>query len=180
MPTPFSFASCRFLGVSSTLTLFLLFFAAIRSASGQWTAADAQAAFNDYNDAFYFNPSGDNYDYRSAQGSTSTSGFWVGAEEIEMAIDAYNQNPTAANQTIINQLCNGFTAEYSSDWSSDSYDDDLMWATIAFTRAAHATGNSAWLGDAETNFAVVWSRGYDTTFGGGIWWNSAVENASSG
>ena len=180
MPTRFSFASCRFLGVSSTLTLFLLFFAAIRSASGQWTAADAQAAFNDYNDAFYFNPSGDNYDYRSAQGSTSTSGFWVGAEEIEMAIDAYNQNPTAANQTIINQLCNGFTAEFSSDWSGDSYDDDLMWATIAFTRAAQATGNSAWLADAEASFAVVWNRGYDTTFGGGIWWNSAVETAASG
>lgn len=180
MPTRSLLASCRTLGVSSIFTLLLLFFAAIRSASAQWTPADAQAAFSDYNNAFYFNPGGDNYDYRLSQGATSTTGFWVNAEEIEMAIDAYNQNPTAANQTIINQLCNGFTALYSGDWSSDSYDDDLMWATIAFTRAAKATGNSAWLADAETNFAVVWSRGYDTTFGGGIWWNSAVENTSSG
>jgi len=173
--------SCRPVGVRAIFTLFLLFFAAVSSASAQWTPADAQSAFNDYNNAFYFNPGGgNNYDYRVSQGSTSTSGFWVGAEEIELAIDAYDQNPTAANQTIINQLCNGFTAEYSSNWSSDSFDDDLMWATIAFTRAAKATGTSAWLAEAETNFAVVWSRGYDTTFGGGIWWNSAVENTSSG
>jgi predicted alpha-1,6-mannanase (GH76 family) len=180
MPTRSPFASCRTVGVPAILTLFLLFCPAARFASAQWTSANAQSAFSDYNNAFYFNPSGDNYVYRSSQGSTSTSGFWVGAEEIELAIDAYNQDPTAANQTIINQLCNGFTAEYTSNWSSDSYDDDLMWATIAFTRAAHATGNSAWLADAESNFAVVWSRGYDTTFGGGIWWNSAVANASSG
>ena len=180
MTTRSLFASCRIFGVLSIPTLFLLFFPAVRSASAQWTSATAQSAFSDYNNAFYFNSSGDNYDYRSSQGSTSTSGFWVGAEEIELAIDAYNQNPTAANKTIINQLCNGFTAEYSGDWSSDSYDDDLMWATIAFTRAAQATGNSVWLADAEANFAVVWSRGYDTTFGGGIWWNSASENTSSG
>jgi|CZKL01.1.fsa_nt_gi hypothetical protein len=180
MLTRTPFASCRTVGVTAILTLFLLFFPAVRLASAQWTSANAQAAFSDYNNAFYFNPSGDNYDYRSSQGSTSTSGFWVVAEEIELAIDAYNQNPTAANQTIINQLCNGFVAQYSSNWSSDSYDDDLMWATIAFTRAARATGNSVWLADAEANFAVVWSRGYDTTFGGGIWWNSAVENTSSG
>jgi hypothetical protein len=180
MPSRSAFASCRTAGVLSILTLFLLSFAAVRSASAQWTAADAQSAFSDYNSAFYFNPSGDNYDYRVSQGSTSTTAFWVSSEEIELAIDAYNQNPTAANQTIINQLCNGFTSRYTGDWSSDSYDDDLMWATIAFTRAAQATGNSAWLADAEANFAVVWNRGYDTTFGGGIWWNSAVENTSSG
>ncbi|HTW48264.1 MAG TPA: glycoside hydrolase family 76 protein [Acidobacteriaceae bacterium] len=180
MPARYSFASCRTHGVISIFTFLLTFLAAVPSTFAQWTPADAQTAFSDYNDAFYFNPSGDNYDYRSSQGATSTSGFWVGAEEIELAIDAYNQNPTAANQTVINQLCNGFSAEYTGNWSSDSYDDDLMWATIAFTRAAKATGNSVWLDDAETNFATVWSRGYDTTFGGGIWWNSAVENTASG
>jgi predicted alpha-1,6-mannanase (GH76 family) len=141
-------------------------------AAAQWTTADEQTAFNDYNNAFYFNPSGDNYDYRSEQGSTSTSGFWVGAEEIELALDAYDQNPTSANATIINQLCNGFITQFSSDWSGDTYDDDLMWATIAFIRAYKATGNSTWLTDAENNFATVWSRGYDTTYGGGIWWNA--------
>jgi hypothetical protein len=180
MQTRSTLPRLRALSVSSISALILYFFTASPCAFAQWTPADAQAAFSDYNDAFYLNSSGDNYIYRVSQGATSPSGFWVQAEEIEMAIDAYNQNPTTANQTIINQLCNGFTAEYTGNWSSDSYDDDLMWATIAFTRAAKATGNSAWLADAETNFAVVWSRGYDTTFGGGIWWNSAVENTSSG
>jgi hypothetical protein len=147
-------------------------------ARAQWSSADALTAFNDYNDGFYFNPGGDNYDYRVVQGSTSTSGFWVQAEEIELAIDAYNANPSSTNQTIINQLCNGFVAQFGSNWDSDSYDDDLLWATIAFVRAYGATGNAAWLSDAETNFNTVWSRGYDNTFGGGIFWNSAVEGTS--
>lgn len=180
MPSQFTRISCRTLGVSSFLTLLLLLLAATPAAFGQWAAADAETAFSDFNNAFYFNPSGDNYDYRLLQGSTSYNGFWVQAELIEMADDAYNQNPTAANQTIINQLCNGFTAQYTANWSSDGYDDDLMWATIAFTRAAKATGNSAWLTEAETNFNVVWSRGYDTTLGGGIWWYAPAANTPSG
>jgi predicted alpha-1,6-mannanase (GH76 family) len=173
-------ANCH---VDSARWLFLailLVLGIVCPAEAQWTAADAQTAFSDYNNAFYFNPSDDNYDYRGQQGSTSTSGFWVGAEEIELAIDAYNQNPTAANATIINQLCNGFVAQFGSNWSSDSFDDDLMWATIAFVRAYKATSNSTWLNNAETNFSVVWNRGYDTTFGGGIWWNAAQANTPSG
>jgi hypothetical protein len=162
------------------LPAFLLAWCTVHPAVAQWTAADAQTAFNDYNNAFYFNSGGNNYDYRLNQGSTSPTAFWISAEQIETAIDAFNQNSTTTNQNIINQLCNGFVARYTNDWSSDSFDDDLMWATIAFTRAAKATGNTAWLTDAETNFATVWSRGYDTTFGGGIWWNSAAESTSSG
>jgi hypothetical protein len=103
------------------LPAFLFALCVARPAAAQWTAVDEQTAFNDYNNAFYFNPRGDNYDYRSEQGSTSTSGFWVGAEEIEVALDAYNQNPTSANATIINQLCNGFIAQFSSDWSGDCF-----------------------------------------------------------
>jgi predicted alpha-1,6-mannanase (GH76 family) len=180
MPTRFPHVSCRKLGVSSFLTLLLLLLTASPAAFGQWTPANAQTAFSDFNNAFYFNPSDDNYDYRLLQGSTSYNGFWVQANLIEMAVDAYNENPTSANQNIINQLCNGFTAQYTGNWSSDGYDDDLMWATIAFTEAAKATGNSAWLADAETNFNIVWSRGYDTTLGGGIWWYAPAANTSSG
>jgi predicted alpha-1,6-mannanase (GH76 family) len=144
-------------------------------AHAQWAASDAQAAFSDYNTAFYFSPSSGNYDYRKQQGSTSTIGFWTGAETIELAEDAYELNPTTSNQTIVSQLCNGFVAQNTGNWSGDSYDDDLMWATIAFTRAYQITGNSTWLSDAETNFATVWSRGYDSS-GGGIWWDTPADN----
>jgi hypothetical protein len=180
MPIQCAHSSCCKLGVSSFLTLFLFLLTASPAAFGQWTAIDAQTAYSDYNNAFYFNPSGDIYGYRLLEGSTSYNGFWVQANLIEMAVDAYNQNPSSANQNMINQLCNGFVAQHTGNWSSDGYDDDLMWATIAFTLAAKATGNPAWLADAETNFAVVWSRGYDTTLGGGIWWYAPAANTSSG
>jgi predicted alpha-1,6-mannanase (GH76 family) len=167
-------APLRLRGLARLLLTALLLSGVTRVAHAQWSATDAQTAFSDYNNAFYFNPSGSNYDYRVQQGSTTTSGFWVGAEEIELAEDAYAQNPTSGNQTIITQLCNGFVTQFTGNWSGDTYDDDLMWATIAFVRAYNATGNSTWLSDAETNFATVWSRGYDTT-NGGIWWNTATD-----
>jgi predicted alpha-1,6-mannanase (GH76 family) len=153
----------------------LLLSGAAQAAHAQWAASDAETAFDDYNNAFYFNLSGDNYAYRNQQDSTSTIGFWTGAETIELAEDAYDLNPTTANQTIITQLCNGFVAQFTGNWSGDSYDDDLMWATIAFTRAYQDTGNATWLADAETNFATVWSRGYDSS-GGGIWWDTPADN----
>jgi predicted alpha-1,6-mannanase (GH76 family) len=146
----------------------------------QWTAANAQTAFNSYNNAFYFNPEGANYDYRVDQGSTTATAFWVAAEEIELAVDAYHENPSSANETMVTQLTNGFIALHGTNWSSDIYDDDLMWATIAFARAYGVTSNSSLLSDAETNFNTVWSRGYDTTFGGGIWWQSSCESGCFG
>ena len=102
---------CRMRGVSWILIPILCMLADARPTAAQWTAADAQAAFSDYNNAFYFNPAGNNYDYRLNQGSTSPTAFWISAEQIEMAIDAYNQNATTTNQTIINQLCNGFCGQ---------------------------------------------------------------------
>ena len=180
MDVRFCAVLCRVIGLRWLSLAMLLVLSTTRPARAQWTTADAQTAFSNYNNGFYFNPSGNNYDYRVQQGSTTTSGFWVGAEEIELAIDAYNNSPTTTNLNIINQLCNGFVAQFGSNWSGDSFDDDLMWATIAFVRAYSATGTPAWLSDAETNFAVVWSRGYDTTFGGGIWWNASQANTSSG
>ena len=162
------------------LVLTLILLAATQSAKAQWTSADAQTAYSNYNNAFYFNPSGNNYDYRVDQGSTTPTAFWVAAEEIELAIDAYHENSNSTNENIITQLTNGFVTLHGTNWSSNEYDDDLMWGTIAFLRAYGVTANSALLTDAETNFNTVYSRGYDTTFGGGIWWQSACESGCSG
>lgn len=166
--------------MKSRRALWFVVFAVLFSCSSltvfaQWTDADSQAAFAAYNNAFYFSPDGEHYDYRSQQRSVNTSGFWVGAEEIELALDAYDKTPTPATADIINKLCAGFVAQFGDDWSSNSYDDDLMWATIAFVRAYKVTNNTQWLNDAETNFTTVWNRGYDTTYGGGIWWNAATK-----
>jgi predicted alpha-1,6-mannanase (GH76 family) len=141
-------------------------------ASAQWTAANADTAFNDYNNAFYYDISGSNYGYRLDQGSTTLSGFWTTAEQIEMVVDAYNQSGSSTYKGMITQLINGFNYEHSSWWNgSDKYDDDMMWATIAFIRAYEVTGTSAWLTDAEDAFNTVYSRGLASN--GGLYWYTA-------
>jgi len=145
-------------------------------ASAQWTAGNTNAAWNGFNSAyFYENPSGDGH-FASTIAGSSPSGFWQQAELIDMAVDAYvwskayETGSTTGIQNEINALCEGFVYRNGNSWSADMYNDDLMWATIAFTRAYGATGNSQWLSDAETNFNTVYSRGLASN--GGIYWNT--------
>jgi hypothetical protein len=93
------------------------------------------------------------------------SNIWHFAEQIEMADDAYyfmaNNYPTqdrSAYVTEINQLCTGFEGNNGKLWTADHFNDDIIWATMAFARAYSVTGNSEWLSDAETNFMAVWGR----------------------
>jgi predicted alpha-1,6-mannanase (GH76 family) len=158
---------CRFAAI-----VFVLGCAGINQASAQWTAANADTAFNDYNNAFYFDITGSDYGYRVDQGSTSPTSFWMAAEQIEMVVDAYNQSGSSTYKGMITQLVNGFNYEHSSWWNgADKYDDDLMWATIAFIRAYQAVGTSAWLTDAEDAFSTVYNRGLASN--GGIYWYTA-------
>ncbi len=103
-----------------------------------------------------------------------------------MTIQVYNWaqvNDTSLAPSVkaeITSLCEGFRDRYGDNWTSNSYDDDVLWAVIAFTEAYTATGNSQYLTDAQNGFDLVYNRGYDTNFGGGIWWNSACEAGCSG
>ena len=149
---------------------------ATHSASAQWTTGDVKAIWSGYNNAFYYTDSNGGY-YRNLQGGTTPSFFWILAEEIEVAEDAEywdsinNTGNVAADKAQIVELCKGFTYLHGHDWSSDAYNDDLSVAVIAFIRCYAITGTSSCLSDAETNHNTVYSRGYDTTLGGGLWWN---------
>lgn len=153
------------------------FLTASAPARAQWTAADAKKSFQAYNQAFLLEAGTHLRDYRVRQGSDEITAFWVASEEIELAEDAYQRQPSPEMKALIDQLCAGFVAQHGvgAAWNVNVYDDDLMWATIAFTRASSITGNRRWLRDAEAAFQTVWTRGYDTEMGGGIWWRSDCE-----
>lgn len=137
--------------------LFLL--GTTRPASAQWTAGDAQRAFTAYNNAFlHTEPDGYSKFYATAQGVTTPQGFWTFAEEIEVAEDAYYENPTSANKTLVQGLLDGFIYLHGDSWSSDPWNDDLDVAIIAFARGYNITGTTRWLNDAESNFSTVWGR----------------------
>src|SRR5690242_8598728 len=87
-----------------------------------FTVADANTAFTAYNTAFLV---GGYY-----------PGWWTGAEEIEMAEDAFDNLPTAARQTVVRNACNQFIANHGSSWTVaggnfNNFNDDISWAVIA-------------------------------------------------
>jgi hypothetical protein len=148
----------------------LLLVGGTHSASAQWRAVDAQNAWSGYQNAFLkLEPDGYSKVFVKKQGDpvSSYEYMWQQAEEIEVAEDAYYQNPTTANKTTVQALCDGFVnyvfkgsfGGTGDDWSADTYNDDLGVAVIAFIRAYNITGTTRWLTDAENNFNVIWNRG---------------------
>ena len=135
-------------------------------ASLAFTTNDAVTIFTAYNSVFQVNG--------------YYPGWWTGAEEIEMAEDAYDNSPTAARQTIVSNACNGFISANGSSWFNSAashyneYNDDISWAVIAFARGYLITGNTTFLNVAKNNWDGMYNRAWDTNFmGGGLWWRQS-------
>src|SRR6266403_4324845 len=94
-------------------------------AASAFTTNDAITIFTAYNSAFQ-------------QASGYYPGWWTGAEEIEMAEDAYENSPALARQNNVANACNQFISNHTSNWTSgggfNKFNDDISWAVIAMAR----------------------------------------------
>jgi predicted alpha-1,6-mannanase (GH76 family) len=178
--------------VPNVLCAFTLVLITTLPASAQWTAGDTKNAWNGYLSAYqYTGAAGYDYLFATTIGGSSHDAFWVMAEEIDMAVDAYvwaETNDSSNLSTYENEvegLCDGFVSvhpdsEGGGSWASEtSYNDDLDVATIAFARAYKVTGTTRWLTDAEDASNEVWSRGQEGNGGlcqstSGCYENSSV------
>lgn len=160
------------------LALGLALVAAGAFSARAFTAAEATDIWNSFNNAFYVGNNGNAY-YLNIHGGTKLS-LWQQAETIEMACDREAVSGSSSDQAIITALCNGFEADFGTDWTgSTDYNDDVMWASLAFARAYYRTGNGSFAGLAADNFNYVYNGGghrtspqYDDTLGGGMWWTT--------
>ena len=133
-------------------------------AASAFTTNDAVTIFDAYNAAF-------------RDGTGYYPGWWTGAEEIEMAEDAYDNLPTAARRTGVASACGQFISHHTANWTSGSgfneYNDDISWAVIAMARGYLITGNTTFRDVAKANWDAMYSRAWDTNFtGGGLWWRT--------
>ncbi|MFO1513703.1 MAG: glycoside hydrolase family 76 protein [Verrucomicrobiota bacterium] len=140
-------------------------------AGSAFTTNDAITIFDAYNAAF-------------RDGTGYYPGWWTGAEEIEMAEDAYDNLPTAARQTGVANACNQFVVHHTSNWTSGSgyneYNDDICWAVIAMARGYLITGNTTFRDVAKNNWDAMYSRAWDTNFlGGGLWWRQSDKQSKN-
>ncbi len=151
---------------------FALLLCSARASYAQFTSADADTLMNSFQ-ANYFVSKGSGSGYYSAQYATSANttgpGFWTEAEEIEATEDAALRN--SAYVPLVTSLLNGFLVNHTANWTSDIYNDDMMWATIAFARGYQITGVQNFKTVAKSNFDLAYARGWDTT-NGGLWWNT--------
>lgn len=138
-----------------------------------FTAADANAEFAAYSNAFYYS-SGTNAWFKNNQtGGNRPTYFWGQAEEIECVIDAYEWTSNSTYKTMIANLLNGFIAKNGASWTWDAYNDDIMWAVLAFARGGQDIGNSNYCNIAKANFDACYARAWDAKLGGGLYWSTA-------
>ncbi len=134
------------------------------------SATDADTVFNAFNASFYVVSNGQGYYKADTAGGRAD--FWKQAEMIEMIIDAYERSGNTAHRQMITESINGFIANRGNDWLNNIYNDDIMWMVIACARGYKATGNTTFRDRAKYHFDAVYSRGWDTQLGGGIWWTT--------
>ena len=104
-----------------------------------FSSTDANTVFSAYNSAFY-SQNGTNGFFKNGQTDGSEAYFWGQAETIECVIDTYEWTTNATAKSMITNLLNGFLQNNGSSWTWDIYNDDIMWAVMAFARGGQDTG----------------------------------------
>jgi len=117
----------------------LFFLLAANSPALAFSTNDAGTMFSAYNSAFYLQ-NGTNGIFKNSQTDASAAYFWGQAETIECVIDAYEWNSNATAQVMITNLLNGFLQNNGANWTWDGYNDDILWAVMAFARGGVDTG----------------------------------------
>ncbi|HEV7925316.1 MAG TPA: glycoside hydrolase family 76 protein, partial [Verrucomicrobiae bacterium] len=141
-----------------------------RISADAFTTNEVNSMVDAYCKAFYAGDGGIGYFKNEKTGGEAD--FWKSSEEIESVLDAYEWTSNAAYKPMISSLLNGFEKRNGAIWSSNIYNDDCMWAAIAFARGYLDTGNTRFGSVAMANFDMVFARAWDNAIGGGLWWTT--------
>ncbi|WP_405056285.1 ricin-type beta-trefoil lectin domain protein [Kribbella sp. NBC_01505] len=144
---------------------------------------NADAAFDALNRAFLISD-GDRRYYKESLAKTEKDYFWRQALDIQAAEDVYDSTRRPATRDLVARLLDTFLQQNHGDgglydWDWNEYNDDLLWAGLAFARGYKITGNSTYLSQAQYAFNRVYDRGWDSALGGGAWWSIYKEEKSA-
>lgn len=137
--------------------------------AGAHTAADATASFEAFNKAFLIQKSPEVAIYRKTAAQEKVTDFWMYAEELEMVLDVYERTQDPAHKAIAISLLKGFTDTYGEDWANNDFNDDICWASIAFSRAYQLFNDPAYRTISQHNYDLMYARAWDAKDGGLFW-----------
>ena len=95
-----------------------------------------------------------------------TSNGWQKGLTMDAIINAYERTH---DLKYLNAIETSF--QYSAGWRTGFY-DDIGWYANAWIRAYDVTGDPKFLNEAIAIFNTM-TNGWDTTCGGGLWWNTS-------
>lgn len=135
-----------------------------------FTAAEATAAFNAFQAAYY---SQTDKLYYSTTEKRNIAAIWTQAIYWDIVMDVYERTKDPVHYKMIADIYEGGAKRYDNyNWENTTtwfIYDDMMWWVIALARAYELTGNTLYLEKAEAGFTRVWNGSYDPVKGGMFW-----------
>ena len=98
--------------------------------------------------------------------------FWFSAQAFDVLLDnvaTFWRKDLAVE--AVQAYFNDFT-NLHPDRKANIYNDDILWWTIACTRAARITADPRYLAEARDLYDHLWKTQVDNALGGGMWWRS--------
>ena len=144
---------------------------------------NTNAAFDALNNALLVSNGNQRY-YKESLTVGDKDYFWRQALAIQAAEDVYESTRSPATRDLIARLLDTFLQQNRGngglyDWNWNEFNDDLLWAGLAFARGYQITGNRTYLTQAQYAFNRVYGRGWDGALGGGIWWSIKKEDKNA-
>lgn len=148
---------------------------AVATTASAVTAADADAAFNALNQVYW--DAGSKY-FRKEENRPGKADFWFEAQHWDTVMDQYDRTHSDVVKKQIADVYDGFMAKYP-DWTKNEFNDDIMWWSVACTRAYKITKDERYLKQAKLSFDYVYNNFGDDVLGGGIWWKNDRRSKNS-
>ena len=104
--------------------------------------------------------------------------FWFSAHAWDAIVDASRLFPNSMARSMVPAFYDAFVKRHP-DWRKNEFNDDILWWTIACTRAYSATKTVRYLVKARAMFDWLASREIDDTLGGGMWWKNSERKSKN-
>ncbi len=108
--------------------------------------------------------------YNPASGLFETTGWWQAANALNAVIDSTRATGSKAHLGDISTTFAKAASTYPPGRFLDDYYDDDGWWALTWVNAYDLTRDPRYLATAKTIFSQM-THGWDSTCGGGVWWN---------